>query len=181
VFQVIPKMNTAGRFGDANRTVELLITSDDRRAKELISVLTKDNEKRTTIQNKMADDATQKVNVEVNSEKDKAIILFDKKWHPGILGVVASKLKEEYNRSVIVISNGDEGLCIGSGRSIRSFDMVAALKYSGKYLMKFGGHPMAAGFAMKEKKCKRIQNDVFTLCTRKNSGNRSCSKNSNRG
>ena len=95
VFNVTPKINAAGRMGDGNRAVELLTTQNSARASELAEELVCENKKRRKIQDTVLDDAIRKVNSEVDIKNDKAIILADREWHSGVIGIVASKLKEE--------------------------------------------------------------------------------------
>ena len=89
-------------------------------------------------------EALLKVNAEVNLELDKAIVLWKENWQPGVIGIVASKIKEEFNRPTVIISaDGDTGK--GSARSIRGFDLYENLSKCAHLLDEFGGHPMAAG------------------------------------
>ena len=150
VFNVTPKINAAGRMGDGNRAVELLTTQDSGRASELAEELVCENKKRRKIQDTVLDDAIRKVNSEVDIKNDKAIILADREWHSGVIGIVASKLKEEYNRPIIIISIGKDGIGKGSARSIENFDMYNALTNTSRFLEGYGGHPMAAGFTVKK-------------------------------
>jgi single-stranded-DNA-specific exonuclease len=150
VFNVTPKINTAGRMGDGNRAVELLTTQDSARASELAEELVYESKRRRKIQDTVLDDAIRKVNSEINIKNDKAIILADREWHSGVIGIVASKLKEEYNRPIIIISIGEDRIGKGSARSIGNFDMYDALTNTSRFLEGYGGHPMAAGLTVKE-------------------------------
>ena len=150
MFNITPKINAAGRMGDGNRAVELLTTQDSARAIKLAKELVCENKRRRKIQETVLDGAMRKMNAEVDIINDKAIILAASEWHLGVIGIVASKLKEEYNRPVIIISIGKDGIGKGSARSIENFDMYDALTNTNKFLEGYGGHPMAAGITIKE-------------------------------
>lgn len=152
VFGIAPKINAAGRLGDANRTVELLTTMDENRARELAGVLIVENQRRQTIQQGVVDDAIRMVNAEVDLPRERAIVLAARGWHPGVLGIVASRIKEEFNRPAILISIDDQGLGKGSARSIRGLDLYQALLVTSQFLEGFGGHPMAAGLIVREER-----------------------------
>jgi len=150
VFGMAPKINAAGRLGDANRAVELFTTLDTRRAGELALELTKENTRRQEIQAQVVDEAMEMAKKTVDLHQDKAIVLAQKGWHPGVLGIVASKIKEGFNRPAIVISIDSDGLGKGSARSIKGLDLYQALTKTKQYLDGYGGHPMAAGVTVKE-------------------------------
>ncbi len=150
VFGIAPKINAAGRLGDANRSVTLLTTKDNEIAKGNADILSKENDMRKEIQNSVIEDAMRLVNADVDIQNDKAIILYQRGWHPGVVGIVASKIKEEYHRPAIVISIDNDGIGKGSARSIEGFDLYKALTQTNQFLDGYGGHPMAAGLTVKE-------------------------------
>ena len=148
VFGVAPRINAAGRLGDANRSVELLTTKNAKRAKMLATELDTENSKRQDIQQQVIDEAIRMVNAQVDLINDKAIVLAGADWHPGVVGIVASRLKEEYNRPAVVISMDKDGVGKGSARSISGLDLYAALSDVSRWLDGYGGHPMAAGLTV---------------------------------
>ena len=150
VFSVAPRINAAGRLGDANRSVELLTTMDTLRADELAKELDAENKRRQDIQLSVIDEAILMVNAQVDLVKDKAIVLSGEGWHPGVVGIVASRLKEEYHRPSIVISMGRDGVGKGSARSIYGLDLYEALTKVNRWLDGYGGHPMAAGLTVSQ-------------------------------
>jgi len=150
VFGVAPKINAAGRLGDANRSVELLTTNDDKRAKSLANELIQENTKRQLIQQEVVDAAFNLIHANIDLTSDRAIVLAGKEWHPGVIGIVASKVKEEYHRPTVIISYDKEGIGKGSARSITGVDLYEALSASSQFLEDFGGHAMAAGLTVKE-------------------------------
>tara|TARA_A100001037_G_C15153943_1_gene642084 strand:- start:16275 stop:18059 length:1785 start_codon:yes stop_codon:yes gene_type:complete len=145
IFHVAPKINAAGRLGNANRAVELFTTTNSHKARELVIDLDKENKKRQIIQQNIFDEAIRMVKRKIDLENDKAIILGEKGWHYGVVGIVASKLKEKFNRPAIVISFDEEGKGIGSARSLKGLDLHEALSETSNYLENYGGHAMAAG------------------------------------
>ena len=157
IFGLAPKINAAGRMGDANRTVELLTTSDKTRAEELASVLVQENKRRQLIQEDIVNDAIRLVNSQVDLENNKVVIIGSKGWHPGVIGIVASRIKDEFSRPAIVIAFDKEGIGKGSARSIPHLDLYEALSYAAKFLEGYGGHPMAAGLTIREDKFENFK------------------------
>jgi len=147
VFWMAPKINAAGRLGDASRAVKLLTTQNPVLANEIAEELEVENNKRKDITLQITNDALYMVKSNCDLENEKAIVLGHKNWHPGVIGIVASRIKETFARPAIIISLDDkEGK--GSCRSISGFDMVDALKECKEFLTGFGGHPIAAGLSM---------------------------------
>ena len=157
VFGLAPKINAAGRMGDANRTVELLTTSDKTRAKELASILVRENKRRQLIQEDIVNDAIRLVHSQVDLENNKVVIIGSKGWHPGVVGIVASRIKDEFSRPAIVIAFDKKGIGKGSARSIPHLDLYEALSYAAKFLEGYGGHPMAAGLTVREDKFENFK------------------------
>ena len=157
VFGLAPKINAAGRMGDANRTVELLTTSDKTRAEELASILVRENKRRQLIQEDIVNDAIRLVHSQVDLENNKVVIIGSKGWHPGVVGIVASRIKDEFSRPAIVIAFDKEGIGKGSARSIPNLDLYEALSYAAKFLEGYGGHPMAAGLTVREEKFENFK------------------------
>ena len=148
VFNVAPRINAAGRLGDANRSVQLMTTKDRKFAKKVALNLDAENKRRRVIQSQVVEEAMLKVNAEVDLKNDSAIVLGSKNWHAGVVGIAASKLKESFHRPTIIIGFDAEGNGKGSARSISKLNMVEALKASREHLENYGGHPMAAGLAI---------------------------------
>ena len=159
VFGVAPKINAAGRLGDANRSVELLTTTDKQRAKSLANELMRENHKRQIIQQEVVDAAFNMIHANIDLDNERAIVLAGKEWHPGVIGIVASKVKEEFHRPTVIISYDKNGVGKGSARSISGLDLYNALAASSKYLVDFGGHAMAAGLTVKEKSFDKFKKE----------------------
>lgn len=158
VFGVAPRINAAGRLGDANRSVSLLTTQDENTARELARELDEENKRRRQIQDAVLENAILKVNSEIDIANDKAIVVWGNDWHPGVVGIVASKLKEEFHRPAIVISVNNQSIGTGSARSVKGLDLYSALTKVKSELEGYGGHPMAAGLTVKEEKLEFFRN-----------------------
>ena len=152
VFGVNPKINAAGRLGDAGRAIKLLTTQNHILAEKIANDLEKENKHRQTITLKTVEDCYFQVQENNNFKNKNAIILSKNKWHHGVVGIAASKIKENYNKPTIIISFDENGIGRGSCRSIPGFDIHNALGKCADYLIGFGGHPMAAGLSIEKSK-----------------------------
>ena len=141
-FVLAPRLNAAGRLGEAELGLELLMTNSERRARELAVYLDTRNIERRKIQDDMFEEALLKVDTSAA-----AIVLDDNSWHPGVMGIVASKILEKYYKPVFIIAQGK-----GSVRSTPGISAVKALDYAAKSLKRYGGHSQAAGFAIADDK-----------------------------
>ena len=147
LFWAAPRINAAGRLGDANRAVQLMTTENLPESLKLARELDEENRQRQDLQQSMVDEAIMKVNAEVDLKKEKAIVLWDDNWHEGIIGIVASKIKETYHRPAVIISLS-KGTGKGSARSVKGFDLYENLTECRELLDGYGGHPMAAGLTL---------------------------------
>ena len=144
IYWMAPRINAAGRMGDANRAVKLLVSDDFFESVQIAKELDKENRFRQSLQKNILNETLYKINSEVDLETDRAIVLWKEGWHPGIIGIVSSKIKEEYYRPAVIIAmDGDTGK--GSARSIPAFNLYDNLSKCSEHLIDFGGHPMAAG------------------------------------
>jgi len=151
VFWVSPKINAAGRLGDAGRAVKLMTTSNPILAKRIADDLEKENKKRQEITINTVENCLFQVQSNSNIDNEHAVILFKEGWHHGVVGIVASKIKENFNKPTIIISLDETGIGRASCRSIPGFDIHSALSKCSEFLVGFGGHPMAAGFSIEKK------------------------------
>ncbi len=156
VFTIAPRINAVGRLGDAQRAVELFITKDHNEAQELSQVLENENLKRRRIDEDTFDSALEIVQNSLDLSDDIAIILHQEKWHPGVIGIVASRLVEKYYRPTIMLTTVD-GVAKGSARSISNFNIYEALKKCEDLLIHFGGHKAAAGLAVEVDKIEEFR------------------------
>ncbi|MFH1552553.1 MAG: single-stranded-DNA-specific exonuclease RecJ [Candidatus Omnitrophota bacterium] len=154
-FALGPRINAMGRVGSANVALELLMCEDDARARELARVLDKENRNRQAIEKNILKQALARVKEEIDLEKEKVIVLADDAWHQGVIGIVASRLTEEYHKPAILIAlEDDKGK--GSGRSIDGFNLFAAIDKVGEHLIDFGGHEQACGVRIKKENVKEF-------------------------
>jgi single-stranded-DNA-specific exonuclease len=142
-FILAPRLNAAGRLGHAIRGVELLLTENEHEANTIARELEELNQRRQDIDHATLEQAREKV-LAMDLDEMFSIVLADDSWHPGVIGIVASRLVEEFGRPTVLIAlSGDQGK--GSGRSIPKFDLHGALGQAREYLLRFGGHRVAAG------------------------------------
>jgi single-stranded-DNA-specific exonuclease len=149
-FRLGPRLNAAGRLATAEKSLRLLLTTDEQEAQELAAFLDTQNRERQAVERTIYEQAGEKLKQTFDPKRDAAIVLGSRDWHPGVLGIVASRLARKYHRPTILVAFDSAGLGKGSGRSIEGLSLVEALESCGLHLEKFGGHEMAAGLAMHE-------------------------------
>jgi len=147
VFTLAPRINAVGRLGDAKRAVDLLTTDNLDEALEFASVLETENYERRKIDVDTFDSALELIASSVDLENEIPIILHQQDWHPGVIGIVASRIVEKYYRPTIMLTTVD-GIAKGSARSINNFNIYEALEKCEELLIHFGGHQAAAGLAV---------------------------------
>ena len=147
VFVLAPRINAVGRLGDAMRAVELLTSESFTIALERARVFEEENRNRRKIDEDTFLEAQEIVEKFLDIENEGAIILHQEKWHPGVIGIVASRLVERYYRPTIMMTTVD-GVAKGSARSVAGFDIYQALKRCEDKLVQFGGHKYAAGLSV---------------------------------
>lgn len=143
-FMLAPPINAAGRVQDARLGLDLLLETDADRADEQAAALVTINRERQAEDRRTLDQAVERLSEEFDPERDYGVVVAGDGWHPGVIGIVASRLVERLYRPVVVVSlDGDSGR--GSARSIRGFDLLAAVREAGDWLERYGGHKQAAG------------------------------------
>lgn len=167
VFSLAPRINAAGRMGSAMRTVELMICQSEEEAKNLSEIIEYENSKRQEYDHQTFDEACYIIEKKYkNLSKRHSIVVSSGRWHPGVIGIVASKLVEKYYKPTIMITfqecgeNADctESVGSASGRSISGFDLFQALTELQEDLISFGGHKYAAGLSISEGYVDRFEN-----------------------
>jgi single-stranded-DNA-specific exonuclease len=149
-FRLAPRLNAGGRLADATRSVELLTTDDPARARQLATELDEENRARQAIEQEILDDALRRIERDADFANRRSIVLASSDWHPGVIGIVASRLIERFYRPTVLLALNDEtGIGRGSGRSIRGFNLYDAIKACSGSLEGFGGHRMAAGLSIR--------------------------------
>lgn len=166
VFTIAPRINAVGRLGDANRAVELFTTDDHQRALELARVLEDENTERRKIDEMTFSHAMQLVDSKINMDSDLGIVLHYDDWHPGVIGIVASRLVEKFHRPAVMLTTID-GVAKGSARSIHGFNIYEALQSCEDLLLQFGGHEAAAGLAIEIEKLDEFK-ERFNFVLRQN-------------
>ncbi len=145
-FAIAPRINAAGRLGQARLAVELLTTDDTERAAALASYLDELNKNRQTVERRMLKQAKELVAERPEWHDQRALVLAHEEWHPGVIGIVASRVAEHFQRPAIMISiHGVNGLAQGSCRSFAGFNLHEGLTACRHLLVGFGGHHAAAG------------------------------------
>jgi single-stranded-DNA-specific exonuclease len=148
-FRLAPRINAAGRLGHPRAALELLLTTVADEARELANKLEDLNRDRQAVEDKILRAAIREVEAWPEAKRRRrAYVVWGEDWHEGVIGIVASRLVERYNRPVVLIA-GTDGLWKGSGRSIPAFDLHAALGSCSGLLERFGGHRAAAGLSIR--------------------------------
>jgi single-stranded-DNA-specific exonuclease len=148
-FRLAPRVNAAGRLYRADAGVELFLTEDEERAKEIAVELSRANSERRATEREVANAAEAALRELPEHLRDaRGLVVAGHGWHPGVIGIVASRLVEKHHRPVIVISLEEGGRGRGSGRSIPGFDLLGGLDACSEHLTSFGGHRAAAGLEL---------------------------------
>lgn len=146
-FTIAPRINAAGRIGNASRAARLFLTDDMGEAQTIAEELCDTNKTRQHEENAIVEEALQKISEDADFENRSIIVLSEEGWHQGVIGIVASRLTEKYGLPSILISfEGDTGK--GSGRSVKGINLVGALGACSDLLIKYGGHELAAGLSI---------------------------------
>jgi single-stranded-DNA-specific exonuclease len=150
-FRLGPRINAAGRLYRADAGVELFLTEDDERAAEIAVELNRANSERRVTEREVANAAEAALrDLPEHLREACGLVVAGHDWHPGVVGIVASRMVERYHRPVVVISLDGEGSGRGSGRSISGFDLLGGLEACSEHLGSFGGHRAAAGLELEE-------------------------------
>ncbi|KGM97206.1 recombinase RecJ [Clostridium novyi A str. 4552] len=162
-FMIGPCINATGRLDTAALSVELLITEDEQRAKELANILCDLNKTRQEMTTKNVEEI---IDVVENSsyKQDKVLVIYKEDIHESIAGIVAGKIRERFNVPTIILTKGKE-MPKGSGRSIEEYNLFEELLKCKDLLEKFGGHPMAAGLSIKEENIEKLRIMLNENCT----------------
>ena len=149
-YRLGPRLNAAGRLSTAEKSLRLLLTNDEDEAAALAIELDQQNRARQEVEKEILAAAIVTIEKQFDAARDAGIVAGARGWHPGVLGIVASRIARKYHRPTIVIGFDENGVGKGSGRSIQGLNLVDALTRCAATLEKFGGHEMAAGLALRE-------------------------------
>jgi single-stranded-DNA-specific exonuclease len=151
VFIIAPRINAVGRMGDAERAVKLLTSDSEIEAKEIAAILEEENRNRKSVDEGTFNEALVQANEQFDPHTTKSLVLHQRGWHSGVIGIVASRVVEKFYRPTVLITVED-GVGKGSARSISGFDLYESIKQCEDLLVGYGGHKYAAGLSIKEDK-----------------------------
>lgn len=168
VFKVGPRINASGRMKQATEVVELLVSNDANFAKQKSDTINEYNNERKDLDKKITDEAITLIASDEAFSARKSVVIYKPDWHKGVIGIVASRLSEEFYKPSIVLTYSN-GMASGSARSVPGFDIYSAIESCRDLLENFGGHRYAAGLTMKEENVsefsKRFEQFVFSNIT----------------
>ena len=150
-FQLGPRINAGGRLSQGILGVELLTTQEEHHAEEIAVLLEGYNQERQGLETRILRGAQEQIESAGGVGDRSALVVADRAWHPGVIGIVASRIAEKYYRPVVVIALDEKGMGKGSGRSIPGFNLLAAIEATSGFLIGFGGHHAAAGLSLEAK------------------------------
>ena len=154
-YGIAPRINAAGRMGDSNRAVRLLTTFDQEESLNLANDLISDNKKRQEVEAEIFEMAKEQVKAKNDYGSNEIIVVYQKGWHQGVIGIVASRLVELFNRSVIILG-GEDNYYKGSARAANNESILSAIEFASEYVERFGGHKKAAGIVVDEDKMEHF-------------------------
>ena len=167
-FTIGPRLNAAGRLGQAQLAIELLTTESPQRAMQLAEFVHQLNDQRQSLERAVLKSANKQLGADAERQGLPAIVLADREWHPGVIGIVAGRMAEKHNCPVVLIALDSLGVKagVGSGRSVPGFNLHAALSACGEHLVSHGGHQAAAGLAIDEKSVDAFRIDFCAYAER---------------
>lgn len=155
-YAIAPRLNAAGRMDSAVTALQLVLCEDEDRAVELAHKLSDINIQRQETEMEIVKAAQELLDAEPERLEDRVILLWGRDWHPGVIGIVASRLVEKTGRPVIVVSVDEHGEGKGSGRSVQGFNLHECIASCADILLRFGGHAMAAGLTIRKENLRRF-------------------------
>ncbi|MDR3340881.1 MAG: single-stranded-DNA-specific exonuclease RecJ [Candidatus Symbiothrix sp.] len=150
VFKIGPRINASGRMMNGKEAVDLLLAKDFESAKEKSENIDQYNDDRRELDKKITEEAYTAIEEDAQMQHDKIIVVFNREWHKGVIGIVASRLTEKYYKPAIVLTESN-GYISGSARSVTGFDIYRAIESCKDVVVNFGGHTFAAGITLEEK------------------------------
>ena len=168
VFGFAPRINAAGRLGDAKNAVKLLVEESSSKAEKIGAEINKTNLDRRELDSSITDEALEMISSDVKVSSKKTTVLYNESWHKGVVGIVASRCIESYYRPTIILTKSNGSLS-GSARSVADFDVYNAIENCSAHLEQFGGHKYAAGLTLKEENLQSFmdafENEVSSTIT----------------
>lgn len=166
VYAMAPLINAAGRLGDANRSVEMLIQKDVNLAFRIAQELEEENRKRRLLDQQVFDEALPMAEDYLRYNRHRSLVIHNSSWHEGVIGIVASKLVDKFKVPTIMLTNYGE-IAKGSARSINNFDIYAALKECDDLLIEYGGHRHAAGLTIRSENIPEFRDRIDEIAQAK--------------
>lgn len=165
IFGIAPRINAAGRLGDAGRAVDMMIADDEYTAFSIAQMLESDNRRRRQLDEFTFDQASKEAERLLGEKERRSLVVYKPGWHAGVIGIVASRLVERFHLPTILLTSLDKH-AKGSARSIRNFDIHNALKECEHLLLEFGGHKHAAGVTLLEKDIEELRESIDAIAHR---------------
>lgn len=163
-FTLVPRINAGGRLGSSEKSVNLLLTEDEDEAVTIADKLGMDNRERQSIEKEILASIDEEVRRTPNIVNDKILVFAGKGWHQGVVGIVASRIKDIYDKPTIIIGIDDDGVARGSGRSVEGFSLCDAVFACSEHLTHYGGHPMAVGISLEKEKINHFRKAINAYC-----------------
>lgn len=163
-FTLVPRINAGGRLGSSEKSVNLLLTEDEDEAVTIADKLGMDNRERQSIEKEILASIDEEVRRTPNNVNDKILVFAGKGWHQGVVGIVASRIKDIYDKPTIIIGIDDDGVARGSGRSVEGFSLCDAVFACSEHLTHYGGHPMAVGISLEKEKINDFRKAINAYC-----------------
>jgi single-stranded-DNA-specific exonuclease len=166
VFKIGPRLNAAGRIEHGKKSVELLVSTDQDEAIRKCDEINSFNEIRKSLDRDITQEALDMINLSEKMSSRKSTVLYNRDWHKGVVGIVASRLTDWFYRPTVILTESN-GMATGSARSIKDFDLYEAIDYCSDLLESYGGHMFAAGLTLKLENVKKFS-DRFEEFVQKN-------------
>lgn len=166
-FQICPRINAMGRMGDAKRAVEWLLCDNENQTTSYCNELNEENANRQKIECEILDDVKKQISVDPSLVNAPVIVVAGKNYFQGVIGIVSAHITEEYGKPSFIIGIDDDGIARGSARSVDGFDIFDAITGCKQDLIKFGGHPLAAGVTLNSDMIDKFREDINSFALKK--------------
>ncbi len=163
-FTLVPRINAGGRLGLSDKSVKLLLTENYDEAVSIADELGEDNTDRQGIEKEILNSIDQQIRKTPNIINDKILVISGEGWHHGVIGIVASRIKDIYGKPVIIIGIDKDGTARGSGRSVEGFSLCDAVFACSDLLLNYGGHPMAVGLGLIPENIDKFRKAINEYC-----------------
>jgi len=166
-FVLAPRLNAAGRIEHADLALDLLLTADREKAKQMAQKINEHNRRRQKITDEIVAEIESKIKQEVFNKQKPFVIESSKEWSPGIIGLVAGKIADRHHRPTMIFSEKEDGVLRGSARSVAGFNLVEAITKCQDMMIEFGGHPGAAGLSLKKENFSKFKEKINKIASAK--------------